>query len=84
MDYHGYESAGKWFEDARKNDDKPSCAMMHGITQTMKRLGMTFPEAFEFLERNGKIILIGNLYFFQLDYENLFEPQKTNRDNRGR
>lgn len=77
MDYHNYESAGKWFEDARENGYIPSCAMMHGITQTMKKTGMTFPETFEFLEKNEKIFLVGKMYFFNMDYQKLLNQFKN-------
>lgn len=79
MDYHSYESAGQWFIDARKNGFIPSCSMMHGITQTMKKLGMTFPKTFEFLEKTKKILLLDKMYYFNLDYEKLFKLSKTER-----
>lgn len=66
MDYSNYESAGKWYSDARKNGWNPCCAMMQGITLAMKKFNMTFPEAFKYLEDNKKIFLVGNTYIFDL------------------
>jgi len=71
MDYKNYTSAGSWYEDALKNGYRPSCAMVHGITQTMKKLNLNFSEAFQFLEKHNKIFLSVNIYIFDLSYAEL-------------
>ncbi len=79
MYYRSYTSAGKWYEDAKKEGYTPSCSMMHGITRTMEELNMTFPKAFEFLEKTKKLFLVDKLYYFKLDYEKLFDLAETER-----
>jgi hypothetical protein len=73
MDYKKYTSAGVWYEDARKDGYRPSCVMMHGITQTMKKLDLSFPQAFQLLEEHKKIFLSGKLYIFDLSYAELWK-----------
>lgn len=77
MDYRKYTSAGEWFEDARKEGYMPSTSMMHGITQTMEKLELSFVDAFKFLEETKKIFLVDKLYYFNLNYERLFSLSKT-------
>lgn len=79
MDYKNYSSPGEWFKDAREAGFLPSLAMMQGIQQTMAKLNMTFPEAFEMLEKHGKINLAGQTYIFNLNYERLLNLSETQR-----
>ncbi len=79
MNYRKYASAGEWYKDARNDGYMPNTSMMHGITQTMQKLEMSFAEAFEFLQETKKILLVDKLYYFNLNYEKLFDLSKTER-----
>lgn len=79
MNYRKYTSAGEWYKDARNDGYMPNTSMMHGITQTMQKLEMSFAEAFEFLQETKKILLVDKLYYFNLNYEKLFDLSKTER-----
>lgn len=52
--------------------------MMAGLTKTMKKRAMSFPEAFRLLEQHEIIILVGRMYIFDLDYENVLDQQERN------
>jgi hypothetical protein len=79
MDYRKYTSAGEWYEDARIEGYMPSAPMMRGITRTMEKLGISFAEAFEFLEKTKKIFLVDKLYYFNLDYGKLLDLSENRR-----
>ena len=79
MNYRQYTSAGEWYRDARKEGFMPNASMMHGITQTMQKLEMSFADAFEFLQATKKILLVDKLYYFNLNYEKLFDLSETER-----
>ncbi|MDP2691096.1 MAG: hypothetical protein Q8O95_01665 [bacterium] len=80
MDTSSYDSPGKWFTDAREKGYRIPPAMMQGICQTMERLAIDFPKAFEVLERHGKIMLTEKTYIFNLDYEGLLDLTERQRE----
>lgn len=57
----------------------PSTSMMHGITQTMEKLKLSFADAFAFLQATKKILLVDKLYYFYLNYEHLFGLSEAER-----
>lgn len=77
MDTLSYSTPGKWYEDARKEGYSVPLQMMQGITMTMEKRGLNFPDAFLLLEKHEKIILDGRCYIFKLDYLRLFDLLKS-------
>jgi len=75
MDIEKYESVGKWYEDMRSAGYAIPLAMCHGITQAMKELKMSFPEAFRLLEKNKRIILVGKSYIYNLQGHKGFKAE---------
>lgn len=66
MNIQKYESVGKWYEDMKLVGYRIPPAMGYGITLAMQELNMKFPEVFNLLEKNKRIILVGKIYIYDL------------------
>jgi hypothetical protein len=54
-DPHTYTTAGEWWGDYR---GFVPIQMAHGLSQVMKRRGVTFPEAWDILVGTGQIVML--------------------------
>lgn len=77
-----FHSVGDWYETARKEGYSVPLEMCRGLETVMEKYQMTFPKAFELLERNEKILLEGKTYVYDLSPIELdtTRPRKGIRD----
>jgi len=68
-----YKSVGEFYEDAKKQGYSVPLQICIGLSQLIKAKNLTFQEAYEFLLKNNKIILVGRTYIYDLSASKLWE-----------
>jgi hypothetical protein len=66
-----YTSPGEWLKDMRSQGYAVPLSMMCGVTKLMKKYGITFGEAFDFLAKHDKVMLVGRSFIYDLTGDNL-------------
>lgn len=66
-----YKSVGQWYDHFRTNGFSVPLQLCIGLTKVMERHNFTFTQAFEFLEENGKIILAGRAFIYDMSGDEL-------------
>lgn len=73
MDLTKYKTIGEWFEDIKVQGYSAPLPMCHGLSKVMEKYNLSFHEAYKLLEGEGKIILKGKTFFFDLSASKLWE-----------
>ena len=66
MNISRYRSAGGWFDSARAKGFSIPLQTCRALDQTMEKLNITFPQAYNFLVKKGKLILCEKTYILDL------------------
>jgi len=66
-----YKSVGEWYNHFRTNGYSIPLQLCIGLTKVMKGHNFTFAQAFKFLGGNGKIILVGRLFIYDMSGDEL-------------
>ncbi|MDO8667651.1 MAG: hypothetical protein Q7K35_00955 [bacterium] len=66
-----YKSVGEWYDHFITNGYAIPLSLCNGLTWVMKRHNFTFAQAFEFLEKNEKIILAGRSFIYDMSGDGL-------------
>lgn len=66
-----YTNPGEWLKDMRAQGYAVPLSLMFGISKLMKKYGITFGEAFGFLVKHDKVILVGRSFIYDLTGDNI-------------
>ena len=72
LEISNYSSPGGWKNDCRAEGIGVPLPMCHGLTQTMKKYNITFPEAYKLLTDNGGIITEGEMPIYHMAADRLW------------
>ncbi len=66
-----YNTPGEWLKDMRDKGYTVPLALMFGLSRLMKKYGITFGEAFDFMVKHEKIMLAGRSFVYDLTGDKL-------------
>lgn len=71
-----YRSPSEWRDDWITRGWRIPIQAGWALSSTMETLGLTFPEAFDFLLRHRKLNLVGNAVIADLSFQDLLEGER--------
>lgn len=71
-----YRSPLEWRDDWISQGWRIPIQAGWALSSTMETLGLTFPEAFDFLLRHRKLIVAGNTVIADLSFQKLLEEER--------
>lgn len=71
-----YRSPSEWRDDWISQGWRIPIQAGWALSSTMETLGLTFPEAFDFLHRHRKLIVVGNAVIADLSFQELLEEER--------
>lgn len=75
-DRERYRSPSEWRDDWISQGWRIPIQAGWALSSTMETLGLTFPEAFDFLLRHRKLIVAGNTVIADLSFQKLLEEER--------
>jgi len=68
-----HHSVGDWLEEMRAKDFAVPLQLCHGLSQAMKTLRLSFPDAFRLLWHHKKVFLAGHALIYDFSAPTLWE-----------
>ena len=77
MDVSKYKSVSEWRDDLNGHGWNINITAGWALSETIKVLGLSFQEAFDYLVRNKKLVFAGQTSFTDLSFQKLLEEAAT-------
>ena len=73
MDVSKYKTVSEWRDDLNAQGWRINTTAGWALSQTMKVLGLSFPEAFDYLVRNKILVFVGQTSYTNLSFQTLLQ-----------
>lgn len=80
MDVSKYKSVSEWRDDLNAQGWRINTTAGWALSQTMKVLGLSFQEAFDYLVRNKILVFVNQTSFTSLSFQTLLKEIQTVKD----
>ena len=77
MNIAQYRSIGEWYKAVKTEGYSVPVTACHALSQIMKKLNLSFPEAYQLLVAKEKLILVNKTYILDLSFTKLFDQQSS-------
>jgi hypothetical protein len=71
FDPEKYISVGEWYQEMRAQGYSVPLQLCVGLSRLIKKYNLTFDEAFNFMVKHEKVMLVGRTFIYDLTADNL-------------